>query len=480
MFTAPPRPLPFPLDRVLQLTVTTPAGEEVCGLPEFPEDSDERVTVLFRLSLNEFVALATAVDVGSDPAFGEDALRVWWIWVANVMCASFCEEMVECLNDPESPFPAALAEALANNPLLAAAVAEALPNAGAGVPGRPLTAGQSATSILPAGVKDEEGNCISDALWGACLYLVQSGNRAITDFFEILESASNTLEASAIVAGAIPAAGSSAAAAAEFADQLLENFQEGYAGAYTEEYETQLACDLFCRASQACDLSMDDLNEIMAARLPDATTFLTFQAVMVYMGAGLPIGVNIADAMFTIFFTALQFGQQFGDTIGIRPLTDLMGLGADQLASDNWETLCDCPSCDFLDFTTDEYSGLTDLSFGTWVDGVGFVGECFNSAPLWYNGIQLGVSLAGTEDITDIEVTINAATMGGSPGAQYFLFIDGVGVVDEQTNLTGTIVLEYHGSPIDAPVMFVGAYSSRDAGGCLGDPPVIVSLDYCS
>lgn len=478
-FTSVPRDLPFPLDRQ-DVLETVFEYDDPCGLPAFPEDSDEKVTVLFRLSLNEFVALASAVDVGSNIAYGDDGLKVWWIWVASVMCASFCEEMVECLENPESPFAAALADALRNNPLLAAAVAEALPAAGGAVPGRSLTPAQSASDILPNNVRDEEGNCIDDSLWGACLYLVQSGNRAITDFFEVLESASNVLEASAIVAGAVPAAGSYAESALEFADQLQENFAEGYAAAYTETYENDLACALFCAASAECELTPDMLNQLMASRLPDATTFLTFQAVMIYMGSGLPPLVNIADAMFTIYFTALLFGQQFGDVIGIRPLTDLMGLGADQLASNNWETLCDCPSCDTLDFTADEYEALTDLTFGTWIEGVGFVGECFNSSPYWYNGIQLGVVLTGTTDVAHIDVEISAPTQGGSPGAQYFLFIDGVGVVDEQLNVNGTITLQYDGAGLDGAVLFIGAYSSRDPGGCIGDPPIISSLSYCT
>lgn len=376
-FTALPRKLEYPLDRPETIEAIV-SEDNPCGLPEFPEDNDERITVLFRLSLNEFVALASAIDVGSDIAYGADGLKVWWIWVASVMCASFCEEMAECVSDPESAFTIALADALRNNPALAAAIAEALPAAGAAVPGRSLTPSQSAADILPENVRDEFGECIPDALWGAVLYLVQSGNRAITDFFEILENASNTLEASAIISQNIPAAGSFAASAAEFADQLLENFQEGYAAAYTEEFENDLACALFCAAIDGCELTPDMLNSIMSSRLPDAPSLLTFQAVMNYFGAGtfLP-GAVIADAMFTIYFTALQFGQQFGEQVGIKPLTDLMSLGADQLASDNWEVLCECSDtyCGFYDFTADDYLFVPGNGFGStteWVDGTGW------------------------------------------------------------------------------------------------------------
>jgi len=340
-FTAPPRDLPYPIDHASNLEVVYEDDREPCGLPEFPEDSDERITVLFRLSLNEFVALASAVDVGSDIAYGDDGIKVWWIWVASIMCASFCEEMAECISDPESAFTLALAEALRNNPALAAAIADALPNTGQPQPGRPLTPGQAGTDTLPTEVRDEEGDCIPDALWGASLYLVQSANRAITDFFETLEAASNTLETSAIVAQTIPAAGSYASAAAEFADQIQETLAEGYTAAYTEGYENDLACAIFCLASDGCELTPDDLVAIMEERLGYDPT-LDFGVLMARVGTGIFVGGAIADAMMYIYFSAMRFGQQFLDVIGIRALTDLMGLGADQLASDNWETLCDC------------------------------------------------------------------------------------------------------------------------------------------
>lgn len=377
MVLAPPRHLPYPLDYQAGMVVDTPTGEETCGLPTFPEDSDEKITVLFRLSLNEFVRIASTVDVGSDLAYGEDGLKVWWTWIASVMCASFCEEMAECVSDPESPFVSALADALRNNPLLAAAIAEALPETGVAAPGKSLTPGQAATSILPPEVKDEFGDCIPDALWGACLYLVQSGNRAITDFFEILESASNTLEASGIIASAIPAAGQYAGAAAEFADQMAENIAEGYSAAYTEDYENDLACAIFCAAMEGCELTPDMLIDILNARMPELIDVATFGLLMAQIGTIIIPPESIADTAFLVYFTALKFGQQFGEVVGIRPLTDLMSLGADQLASNNWEVLCECGAayCGFYDFTIDDYSFVPGDGFGSstsYIPGTGF------------------------------------------------------------------------------------------------------------
>lgn len=424
MFTAPPRNLQFPLDRAAALDALTPAGEEVCGLPQFPEDSDERITVLFRLSLNEFVALASAVDAGSDVAFGADAVKIWWLWVANVMCASFCEEMAQCLTDQNEALMAALADVLANNPQLIAAIGAAVTENGSGIPGEPLTANQASRDVLPENVKNEEGDCIYDALWGACLFLVQSGNRLITDFFERLESASNTLETSAIVAETVPAAGPYVSAAAQFADQLQENLSEGYAAAYTETYEENLACALFCLARDGCELTPDMLMDSLAERLGYIDGTENYGVLMARVGTGVFVGDGIADAMFYIYFAALRFGQQFLDQLGVRPMTDLMGLGADQLASDNWQTLCGC-SYDWvyeIDLTTSADWGDAAIVHGDFVPGVGIVGALEGDGS---NLMQLLFSVAdwGTSTLTRAKAWGNS-TAASSGAFRGFIYID--------------------------------------------------------
>lgn len=343
MYAALPRPLPYPLDRASNLEVLTPENEDPCGLPAFPEDSDEDITVIFRLSLNKFVALATAIDVGSDIAYSTDGIKVWYMWQAAVMCAQFCEEVALCLTNEDPAVVAALASLITNNQTIINAISNSITNAGGAIPGQPLSPQQMQSDTLPPNVKNETGECELNALWGACLFLVQSGNRTITDFFEQVEAASNTLETTAIVAQTIPAAGAYASAAVEFADQLQETLAEGYAGAYTETYENELACALFCAARAGCELTPDMLIQVMAERVGYIEGTENFGVIMEVIGVGVWTGSAIADTAFWMYFGALAFGQQFGDTLGIRPLTDLMSLGADQLNSDNWETLCDCP-----------------------------------------------------------------------------------------------------------------------------------------
>jgi len=343
MFDAPRRPLVFPLKEQLANEVEAPVPEPFCPVPVFPEDSDEKITVLFRLSLNDFVALASAIDVGSDIAFGLDAVKIWQLWVTAYMCAQFCEEMAICLTDENPAVVAALANLLQNNPTLLEAINAANAQNGGATPGQPISDEQSNQDTLPDNVKDAEGECLPNELWGAALYLVQSGNRAIVDVFEIIESASNTLENMEIISKNIPAAGNFISSAAAFADQLQEVIAEGYAAAYTETFEENLSCDIFCRARANCELTVDMLMDMMNDRLSEPIDLGDFGEIMAGVATGTWVGDDIANVAFLLFFAALRFGQQFGGTVGIRPLNILMSLGADQLASDNWEVLCDCP-----------------------------------------------------------------------------------------------------------------------------------------
>jgi len=79
-----PRPLPWPLRQPLAAIVTV---EDDGDFPPssfvWPTDPDERTMIPFWLSLNEYNILGSTIDVGSDIAFGEDALRVVWLWMRN-------------------------------------------------------------------------------------------------------------------------------------------------------------------------------------------------------------------------------------------------------------------------------------------------------------------------------------------------------------------------------------------------------------
>lgn len=63
---------------------------------------DEETEIVMRLSLDEYVALASCVDVGSDIAYSSDALRVWWIWTKAFLGENMikdCNDVIDCMAD---------------------------------------------------------------------------------------------------------------------------------------------------------------------------------------------------------------------------------------------------------------------------------------------------------------------------------------------------------------------------------------------
>jgi len=103
MFDAPRRPLVYPLIEAAGILATAPEDDLSCDGSSaviFPDDPDERTFVPFWLSLNEYVVLSSALDVGSDIAYGDEALAVMYLWQRNTMCAdTICEWLQNCTSE---------------------------------------------------------------------------------------------------------------------------------------------------------------------------------------------------------------------------------------------------------------------------------------------------------------------------------------------------------------------------------------------
>lgn len=100
MFTADRRALEYPLTSSLVLSAVISEDEPDCGGSSsviFPDDPDERTVIPFLLSLNEYNVLASAIDVGSDIAYGADAIAVMWLWLRNTRCMEMiCDWIQDC------------------------------------------------------------------------------------------------------------------------------------------------------------------------------------------------------------------------------------------------------------------------------------------------------------------------------------------------------------------------------------------------
>lgn len=86
-YDSPNRPLHWPYKNAIVFSRTVEDDGD-CEPSSFiwPSDPDERVVIPFSLSLNEYNVLASAIDVGSDIAYGADGPRVMWLWLRNMRC----------------------------------------------------------------------------------------------------------------------------------------------------------------------------------------------------------------------------------------------------------------------------------------------------------------------------------------------------------------------------------------------------------
>lgn len=102
-YNSGPRPLTWSLKQPLVETVIVEDdGDFPPSSFSWPEDPNERVMIPFYLSLNEYNILGSTIDVGSDIAFAEDALRVVWLWMRNWRIqVPICAAVDDCIeNNP--------------------------------------------------------------------------------------------------------------------------------------------------------------------------------------------------------------------------------------------------------------------------------------------------------------------------------------------------------------------------------------------
>lgn len=247
------RPLPFPLNYAQSLTALVEEGSEVFALPDFPEDSDERIDVIMNLSLNEFVRIATAIDVGSDIAYGDEAVAVWWLWTRAIMSDSLCEKIAQCV-ETNSDTRNAISNLFLTN-----------------------TSEQYYEQLLEKLQEDLEltvepvnpaTNC-NDNLWGAIVQFVEIITKDVTDFLELVDAnpADQGLELINVLSNLPVVDELGVDTLTNFAVWAADQLQTYWLASLTDEYKEQLACDVFCRVKDTCKVSVDDVYQIVLERV---------------------------------------------------------------------------------------------------------------------------------------------------------------------------------------------------------------------
>lgn len=224
---------------------------------------------------------------------------------------------------------------------------------------------------------DTNPTCDTDVLWAQCLAVVQQTNRSITDAFEVVEGATNSIELADAVSE-LPIVGwIKDAVGVQAALDLITYYQnsiaEGYAAQYTTEIESEIACQLFCICRGDCKITTERVFQMVSDRIathldiPDVADI--FQVIEFVTGVTVT-GVLVVDLAFYMAWASVTTGNfLFAGHFNVD-LQMLLALSVND-ANDDWLLLCDdCPSiyCDDFEEGVGVKSFVPSVAnpFGVW------------------------------------------------------------------------------------------------------------------
>lgn len=445
IFSADKRRLTFPLTNAKTDFAQTPDETPIndTQITWQTTDNDEKVDITLRLSLNEFVALSSAIDVGMDIAFGEDAISIWWLWTTRLLegGAMTCEDIADCIETNEDVLAALLQQLAANG--FAKSGNNASPT------DVTLSPSKSAENLLPA-----DYSCSDAQLMATARTIVQKFDEFAQDFFDAIEFMTNPLELTDIVTDSVPGVSATGDVAA-FVDFMVQSLREAYLASYNQASENEIACELYCLMQVDCELSYDMLIEMYSTlsvvEYPAPSDLNDFQSIVDWLqGLDLEIGVATVAAFHLFMALAMKFGSgtifELAGLVGLKTVID----GSVGLLDNSWID-CDCASetptdywCIFQDFRLGLGNFYIPTGQGTLtVDGVrsttsgvrnfasvamNAFGASFNTRAVIIDAQGYGHIGNGTNDINRVGIWANPTAGSGAEAvllAQSFIVDNG-------------------------------------------------------
>lgn len=322
------RPLFFPLNTTEDMNSETPDTPTIDHLTLSgweTNDPEERVNIVLNLSLYEYVALATCIDVGRDIAYGNNSIYLWWIWVRSIKYMSICDLIIECINDPESGVADSILSLIGNSSYeLSRSYGQSFNNVSLGDGYNPT--------------------CDEDILFGQALQLVEYLDQLNRDFLEIAEVATNRLDLLADVVGDVTGIDeSSIDAGIAWIQFIQDSIAENYDAQITQAYLEEIACDIFCRALDVnCAITPTLLYDTFKDRLEsDISIDEIMIEVWLYLTSGTWTGQEIADVMFFAQLALRSMIGKYFEKVAYSDINTRIEIYSNDPNPD-WSTLCDC------------------------------------------------------------------------------------------------------------------------------------------
>lgn len=391
------------------------------------------------------VGLATKATNWEGEQVNRDAVALLWNMAYDATdwgeCMD-CGDVQNCIETDDGVKGAIINEvnnAIQNNETTINSILQMLQNQNS--PGNPMT--NSGDSITPPGTFETDDVCDLDKLWSGCLYLSEYLDQLITDFFEQIAELTEAAKIVAKASGAIPVLGDYIQSALEFALALQEKVAVTYTGEQSEEVIQDIACDFFCRAQINCGLSVDDVIDVISTRLGEISP-AEFGSVIEVMITGTFEGVQIVEVAYLLALSAIKFGQQFGDALGVRPISDIMRIGASDPA-DAWMVICD--TCVF----EWECASPLDIAWEDWTlpDFSGAQTTIVDDDLVGAENTSLDANFLNAEytvdaDVTKVEFDIGWIDAGGGNAA--IIYQDNVNVASIVPTGTGEATVTWEGT----------------------------------
>jgi len=378
------RPLPYPLgDSEYAEYTENNSGTPVNITPDFfPYDEpDAEIDLHVRMSMSQFTAIASAIDIGRDIGYGERSYELWRTWCKSLIgvLTVNCEEVADCIES----------ELASGNTTLINQIFETTVQNGFGNPNRVNPTGTKISDRNAADFNDTPVaplvTCDYDVLWGGIRHgIVERLDELLADTLQDMAAIPTIIGRNAAWLDIVPVLGDIAEAVVNTLSSVTPTLLSLYEAYSSEATKDELACELFDMVCGDCafpthkqiydhfkNYGMPATPEIGAWVLETMTELVTN-----------PVGVTSKVAYFTLMTWQLgimYLQATFNGETGTAAILKFARLGED-FANDNWLELCDACGEDYAlqiwDYTKENYQSYKtagfSTSYGTWFPGLGW------------------------------------------------------------------------------------------------------------
>lgn len=265
--------------------------------------------------------------------------------------------------------------------------------------------------------------CNLDILWAQCEQLVDYSNTMITDVLEQLETATNNIELAQVITSLPILDELGADAIAGYIELLVDGIAENYAAEYDLSYRNALACEIFCLASENCEITIELVYDVLFARVvahfgSPGEALSQIGNLLSYLLDQDIEGDVIVDSLMFLLWGSSKLINSFLQDVGTSALETVLNLAVND-ANDDWSTLCDCGWYSSMDLTSDVFAWEVNpagKNWLNWTDTVGVESGFDTAEGASYQMVQMKVVFASPAQVRRIAFDFDMTNGTQNPG----------------------------------------------------------------